>query len=279
MSGFSAQWLALREPVDLRSRDAALAAEVARRFSRHPHVNVIDLGCGTGANLRVLAPLLGAEQSWQLVDYDPLLLAAASERLAAWADTARAAAEGLELTKAGRHIKVTFRNADMARDLPNILAPPVELITASALFDLFSPAAIERLAGIVAHHRAVLYTVLTYDGRIGSEPASASDQAVIAAFNAHQRRDKGFGPAAGPTAPAVLAECFSRAGYEVREGQSPWRLGAADGGLMAALVTGVLDAVRESGELAESVIEEWSARGHRTAVVGHIDTLALPRGS
>ena len=34
-------------------------------------ITVVDLGCGTGSNLRATAPLLGPEQHWTLVDYEP----------------------------------------------------------------------------------------------------------------------------------------------------------------------------------------------------------------
>ena len=37
-------------------------------------LRIVDLGCGTGSNLRALAPLLGPRQHWRLVDYDADLL-------------------------------------------------------------------------------------------------------------------------------------------------------------------------------------------------------------
>jgi spermidine synthase len=39
-------------------------------------LRVVDLGAGTGANLRRLAPLLGSGQRWTLVELDPALVAA-----------------------------------------------------------------------------------------------------------------------------------------------------------------------------------------------------------
>ena len=91
MTGFSAQWLALREPADHRARDRTLQnkvceqlANVARTEQRA--VRLIDLGCGSGSNLRALATSLPEQQHWTLVDYDPLLLAAARAALIAWAD-------------------------------------------------------------------------------------------------------------------------------------------------------------------------------------------------
>ena len=70
MSGFSPDWLALREPVDHRSRNPQLVRALQARFEGRSTVTVVDLGCGTGSNLRAVAPLLGSEQSWTLVDND-----------------------------------------------------------------------------------------------------------------------------------------------------------------------------------------------------------------
>jgi hypothetical protein len=52
MSGFSADWLALREPHDLAARNPAVLAAVQAAFSGRPSISVTDLGCGTGSTLR-----------------------------------------------------------------------------------------------------------------------------------------------------------------------------------------------------------------------------------
>ena len=50
MSGFSAEWLALREPVDAASRNAELTARLLDWQQTLDHLSVLDLGSGTGAN-------------------------------------------------------------------------------------------------------------------------------------------------------------------------------------------------------------------------------------
>ena len=87
MSGFSADWLALREPADHAARNGDVLAHVARHVAGRDHLSIIDLGCGAGSNLRGFALSLPARrQSWTLIDYDAALLKAARERLIAWAD-------------------------------------------------------------------------------------------------------------------------------------------------------------------------------------------------
>jgi SAM-dependent methyltransferase len=276
MSGFAPEWLDLREGVDHRSRNQKLAGALAKHFDGWRPITVVDLGCGTGSNLRATAPLLGPEQHWTLVDNDQRLLDAAAERLIAWADGADRKGSTLALFKGAKRIDVEFRRADLAGDLEGALGPSANLVTASALFDLVSAEFIARLAAAVAARKSAFYTVLTYDGDQRWMPEHEADAALVAAFNAHQRRDKGFGPAAGPDAPDALSEAFVAAGYTVQEGDSAWRLDGGDAALIAELAAGFADAARETGQVDAPTIAAWRTVIRTGAVVGHTDTLALP---
>jgi SAM-dependent methyltransferase len=276
MSDFSAPWLDLREPVDHRSRNRKLERALAKHFDGWRPITVVDLGCGTGSNLRATAPLLGPEQHWTLVDRDQRLLDAAAERLAAWADGADRQDGRLALFKGARRINVAFRCADLAADLEAALGSSANLVTASAMFDLASAAFIARLAAAVAARRSAFYTVLTYDGDQRWTPEHERDAPLLDAFHAHQRRDKGLGPAAGPEAPDALSEAFAAQGYQVQEGDSAWRLGLADEALIAELAAGFAQAARETGLVEAATLAAWSALSRTGAIVGHADTLALP---
>ena len=48
---FSAQWLALREPYDLRARNPQVRDAVAASFTGAPSLRIVDLACGTGSTL------------------------------------------------------------------------------------------------------------------------------------------------------------------------------------------------------------------------------------
>jgi SAM-dependent methyltransferase len=275
MSGFDARWLDLREPVDRRSRNE----ELARALSRHctsRSIAVLDLGCGTGSNLRATAPLLGAVQHWTLVDHDEALLEAAAQRLSAWADTAERRGAELVLSRGGKRITVRLRCADLAHEIDIVLAPGADLVTASALFDLAAPDFIADVATEVARNRAGFYTVLTYNGAQRWTPKHEADAAMASAFRAHQAGDKGFGAAAGPMAPGLLAAAFDAAGYLVSEGDSGWRLEAGDEALIGELAAGFVAAVRETGLVPEAKVGDWLAVKRIGALVGHTDTLALP---
>jgi hypothetical protein len=276
---FSPEWLALREPADHAAVNPEVRAALATRFAGQDSINVVDLGSGAGSNLRGTWSVLPKEQTWTLVDYDPVLLDAARLRLAQWADSAQAKGDAIELTKDGKTLRVFFREADLSGgDFSEVVAG-AELITAAALFDLVSVAAIEKLAESIVHNRQVFFTVLTYDGHSRWTPPHPADAAMCAAFNAHQRGDKGFGPAAGPGGTTALAKAFYNRGYRVLRGTSPWVVDKSFGSLRRDLDKGFASAVNETGSVEEAVVEDWlklrrSSKAGVT-VIGHEDLLAM----
>jgi hypothetical protein len=273
--GFDPTWLALREPADHAARDHALLQQAAALVAGGETV-IVDLGCGTGSNLRALADRLPARQSWRLVDHDPALLAAARATLSDWADTATTGTDGaLELLRGRQTLTVRFLQADLTADLAPVL-DGAQLVTAAALFDLCSPAWIDRFAAALAARRLPLYTALTYDGVEHWSPPHPADAPVLKAFLSHQRRDKGFGPSAGPEATQVLADAFAAHGYAVTRAPSPWRLGTTQAALVASLAAGIASAAAEAG-LDQATAAAWAAaRQTAAAVIGHEDFLALP---
>ncbi len=276
MSGFSPEWLALREPVDHRSRNADVLAALQAAFADRDRLRIVDLGCGTGSNLRAISPHLGRRQHWLLVDHDPDLLALARQQLIVWADAADERGDALSLRKEHRELTVAFRQADLAVSLEEVLADGVDLVTAAALFDLVSVSWIERFARAVASRNAAFYTALTYDGVEIWDPPHPADAAILAAFNDHQASDKGFGPSAGPHATDALTRHFRALGYDVSTGDSPSRLHEPP--LIRDVVDCVVQAARDTGLVAEDRIADWRAArsSAATCIIGHTDLLAIP---
>lgn len=256
MSGFAADWLALREAADARSRSDRLIQAAARDLAVRTAPVVCDLGAGTGAARRALAPVFPAATGWVLVDHDAALLA-------------RAVAPGT----------VTLR-ADLAAD-PARWPAACDLVTATALFDLASAGWLDALAAALAADRRPLLSCLSYDGRIALAPAHPLDAAMIRAFNAHQTTDKGLGgPAAGPGAHGDLARALAARGYRVDEDDTPWRLEAGrDGALIDAILRGWAGAVAGFAGITPAMAADWlGARRAATAAlaIGHRDLYARP---
>jgi SAM-dependent methyltransferase len=271
MSGFDPGWLALREPADHAARSAVVMQAVARHFAGRDSLRIVDLGCGTGSNLRGTFAHLPDRQKWTLVDYDTRLLDAARKTLGAWADQARETADGLVLTKAGKTLTVSFRQADLSAGVAPVLDAFPDLVTAAALFDLISADWIEGFARDLSARRLPFLTVLTYDGRAVWTPPHEDDAHVHTAFNADMTRDKGFGRAAGGAATAALVAAFGSAGYGTTTGDSPWLLSRAnDAALIDELARGIAGAVPGSADWLAARLNAV------TCEIGHTDLLALP---
>lgn len=293
MTGFSADWLALREPFDRAAREASAAAfdlvGLARRLRGDgATLGVLDLACGTGANLRELAPRLGGVQHWRLVDHDPRLLAALPGALAAWA-----AAQGFAVRTQGDRLRiegpdwqadVEVVHLDLARELAALPLAGVGLITASALLDLVSAAWLDQLLTLACAAKAALLFALTVDGRVDWTPKRAADEAVLRLFEAHQRGDKGFGPALGGRAVEAVGDRLRALGCELQRIASDWHIDARDGAqaqaMLAALIEGSAAAAREQDAGAAASVAAWSAERMQLLVrtrlrIGHADLLAV----
>jgi hypothetical protein len=279
MSGFSPDWLALRETVDHRSRDLALLSKLAARFENRKDIFVVDLGAGAGSNLRAVAPALPTRQRWILIDHDPALLAAAFEAIARWADSARAVATGLEASKGGKSLLIEFRRTDLAAEPAAWGDASPDLVTAAALFDLVSEVWIERFVAALTRAWLPLYTVLNHDGVAEWAPPHPADRRMKSAFERHFGGDKGFGPSAGSRASKLMAGRLAAAGYGIERGRSDWRLGDADAKLIAMLAEGWAGAAGETGDVPAAEIADWMAARKAAGVscrVRHEDFLASP---
>jgi hypothetical protein len=181
---------------------------------------------------------------------------------------------------------VTTTPVDLARDLELALDGPLDLVTASALLDLVSAEWLDRLVVETAARRLPVYATLIYDGRADIEPGGAGDAELLAGFNLHQRTDKGFGPALGPTAAARAVERFEHFGYAVVQGRADWVLGPDDRAIQDALFAGWAELAALTKRLSPAEIEGWLTRrraalaeGRSRLRVGHVDIFAQPIGT
>jgi hypothetical protein len=256
VSGFSAQWLALREPADDAARADGVTRHVVNALAGLAPVRIVDLGSGTGSNVRYLRSRFATETQWLLVDNDPALLDVATRAVP---------------------IAIEARSHDL-RHLDASLFAGRDLVTASALLDLVSDRWLLALAERCRAARAHVLFALNYDGRLHCTPAEPDDELIRDAVNRHQRGDKGFGPALGPAAGARAEAVFRAAGYHVLRARSDWDLGAAHAELQRQLIAGWAVAATAVAPDAATRIDDWRlrrlayvARGVSRLIVGHDD--------
>ena len=126
---FSPSWLALREAVDHRSRAPSLTSRLRREWQTRQWTRIVDLGAGTGSNLRYLAPRLSEPQAWTLVDHDAELL------------------ERLEAPRGVGSVTTVLGDLD-AQGLAAV--GEADLVTGSALLDLVTEDWLRRLVDACA---------------------------------------------------------------------------------------------------------------------------------
>jgi hypothetical protein len=251
----SPDWLVLREVADAAARSAELAARLRRHFSAADRLVIHDLGGGSGAMGRWLAPWLRSPQHWVIHDRDADLL-----ELAVDAPPGSATVEA--------------RRSDLACLTPDDVAG-ADLVTASALLDLLTADELVRILRACAGRPMLL--ALTVVGRVALMPANPLDARIGAAFNAHQRRDRLLGPDAVPTAVEELRGTAT----EILVRPSPWRLDPADADLIAEWLCGWVAAAceQEPALAAGDYLDErlaQAAAGELAVTVDHADLLVLP---
>lgn len=262
---FTADWLGLREPVDHRFRSAELLGPLQRAGERLGWTRAVDLGAGTGSNLRYLAPALPFIREWTLFDHDADLLA-----LADAPDATRT---------------VWTVRGDLGREGLKALAD-AHLVTASALLDLMPEDWLRAVVDACAADQCGALFALSYDGEMEWHRRDPDDELVRGLVNEHQCRDKGLGPALGPRAAFVARDLFCGAGHDSWLRSTPWVLeGREHAQLTGSLVAGWSSAAVETRPDLEARIRSWAARrlsavgeGDYRVTVGHRDLLALPPG-
>jgi glycosyltransferase involved in cell wall biosynthesis len=264
-TGFSAEWLGLREPADRAARSARVAQLIGARFPQDSALRIIDLGAGTGSNLRYLAWFLPPLQHWLLVDRDAALLAHA-----AGADAPPAAVETRELDL------TAIDGADARAMLAG-----ADLVAASALIDLVAEDWLRLLAERCREAGAALLFALTYDGRMELAPADPDDTVIRDLVNRHQHTNKGFGQALGPDATDAAERILRELGYHVERERSDWVLGPESEELQRQLIDGWARAAIEIAPDGKETVEAWRVRRlahvdvqRSRLVVGHEDLAA-----
>jgi hypothetical protein len=259
-------WLAARVAADTAARAATLNTLVpdlinylAVTGDHQDTLEIIDLGAGTGANQRWLAPRLPFRQRWVHLDHDPMI----SRSLPLPDDT-------MIIDDSVEALSRLLASRDAGR----------QLVTCSALLDVLTMRQLDAVCRALIDNRVPALFSLTVTGTLGVVPSHPDDQPLLDAFNDHQRR-AGRG---GPEAASVAAETLRAAGFDVRCQETPWQLTAASG---QAFVGQVLQerlhaAVSQHPGLAQAATAWLELRRSQLAVgimrieLGHGDILALP---
>jgi hypothetical protein len=259
-------WLAARVTADTAARAPTidtllpeLVNYLIKTTSAEALVEIIDLGAGTGANQRWLAPRLPFRQRWIHLDHDPIIT-----RSLPLPDETMVVDESVEA-------------------LEHLLRGPsrgVRVVTCSALLDVLTTQELDAICRAVIESQVPALFSLTVTGMLTISPTDAHDQLLLDAFNDHQRR----AGRAGPNATALVVKTLQAGGLIVRTQETPWQLttASADTFVEQVLQERLDVAVAQDPSLAVSAAA-WLelrrtqlARGILRIDLDHRDILALP---
>lgn len=293
MSGFDPLWLAQREPYDRAARSTRLEQRFAyllrqRIRSAITPYRLLDLGGGTAANFRALAPRLDADQQWLVCDHDLTLLASIPHSLTQWSQAhgwrCQTTDDSVMVWAGERRWSLEIRQINLAIDLESIDGTLYAGVTSTAFLDLVSHAWLERLAIWVDRASVPLLATLTVDGRRHWTPALERDGQISDAFQQHQASDKGFGPSLGPGAAQSLKQIFLRLGVHCETDVSDWQIIAKDTRMLETMAEESADIARAAYPSHIIEIESWLQKrkqlieqGYTHLTIGHLDLLAWPR--
>jgi hypothetical protein len=259
-------WLAARVAADTAARATTVSALVPELINYLIDtgglggvLEIIDLGAGTGANQRWLAPRLPFQQRWIHLDHDPTI--SRSQPLPHHTVIIDGSVEALERLL-----------ADGTSDH--------RLVACSALLDVLTTDHLDAVCRAVINNQVPALFSLSVTGTQSISPMDSHDQLLLAAFNDHQRR----AGRAGPDATTLAVDTLCTGGFTVRIQETPWQLAtSSDSAFVEQLLQERLDAAVAQDPSLAAVATAWLELrraqlelGVLRIEVGHCDILALP---
>lgn len=290
---FDTTWLNTRFPFD----EAARAPQVDQAYlktqnsksksSPTPQLNLLDVGSGTGANFLHSFEKISAAQSWIFLDHDPRLLTASLQRIKKYAAaknyTVLENADGLEIQGGAYPIAIQTRSGSFEAVEKLLPLEELDVVMASAFFDLFRPAQLQDFLDKVFAAKCDLLLTLNY-AAMTFAPAHPLDGKMVAWYEAHMQRPQAEGAAMGPDCSRLIRQYLEAHSLPFWEGPSVWKIGGTDQAMLRFLLGFMEEAIGALalGGGARKEVADWLAQRRAeveaerlSLTVAHFDFFAL----
>lgn len=260
---FDPNWLQERYPFDADARNKEREWEAIHQFAYLDHVHLVDLGTGTGSNVRYYLEQFPQNQTWHCVEEDGALKEMFWQNIKQLAKTEGYElewnGEALKMSKSGHWVNIHFVEGNLMEldSLVDLLR--TDFILANAVFDLFSEAQFSELIHIISHHSLSLFFSLNYEG-MKFFPSEEADVFYIDQYNAHMKRPQPFGHGMGPDASQLMEKAFRTALAEVKLGESIWEIGEKDEKMLTYLL----------GFFEDALADWWKTTEEKAAFIAWI---------
>ena len=218
-----ANWLNSREKFDLKARNLAILNEFLYDISGKTQLLIADFGCGTGSNALFLTETIETDSTWHLVERETELIKQAKKRVKKrFKNLVKENDDLFHVNFKGRRISFHFHNKTIEYFIKSKI--DVNVITASALFDLFTKKEFEILFQWLVKKKISLYSVINYTG-ITFYPSSTADKLYISYFELHMSRNLAKGrPMGKNTMKMIKAISENEPSSCISIGDSKWEV-------------------------------------------------------
>ncbi len=268
------QWLNQRFDYDSRSRNLDLEKEFLASLAELETINIIDLGSGSGANLKYLSPKIDGQQVWHLIERDKSLMNHAEKTI--------------ELVKQTNQAKLRSVHKIIAdftdKDLNVFKETERRVFLANAVFDIIPLATFLTFLDLLGSrpcNNVILYFTIHINEDLTIQPIHPLNQKYLSLFHQHMQRDQNGKRAMGPNTVREISNTLSQRGFLVKTADSSWDI-KEDSSFLKSNFDFIICATRELlGPKEVGEWEEW-VQFHLKAIdqgksrlhVGHQDILA-----
>ena len=227
--GFDPFWLDERYQYDVLARNPNAEAKCLQSFQHLQEIFICDVGSGSGSNLIYFMGKFPSHQHWFLVEQDEQLNHYAFKRVGEWVKNkgytfVKYQYPTIHLQNSEQNIYIQFLTGSLLRLDQLLDLGQIQLVTAGAVFDLFSVDQFHTFAKLLLEHQCNLLTTLNYKS-MSFSPKGKNDEKYIALYEAHMQRQQAFGCGMGKDcSQEMIAFYQDKTAVEVTFGESLWSL-------------------------------------------------------
>lgn len=273
-------WLDERFVHDIAARNKTVEAACFGSFDSVDDINIIDVGSGTGSTFLALYHKIIKDQHWVFLEQDAKLIDHSVQRICRELEQEGYAIDTSDVittfTKGARTITLKTINDSLLNIERYLDEHAINLVTASAIFDLFSIEQYIDFDRRVRGHGCGILSVLNYTN-MAFKPIAQGDDTCIDLYHGHMLRSQHFGIGMGPNCHRDIKKYYADIGANYIEGKSIWHLEPEAKAMHRFILEYMETAINEmSGK--PGYFEDWlsnkrqSSSQHRLSIqVDHFD--------
>ena len=266
-------WLQERYRFDTEARCRELEKSFLEYFQGTRLLRIVDVGAGLGANTRYYLEVIPFDQLWTLVEYDPVLVQQCFGTLSQWAKSrgwlCEITADSLTIHLPDKQAEIRVLKGSML-DLEHMVdLTYIDLVTANAVFDLFSQQQFQRFVKLLTNHRVPILTTLNYQSMV-FEPEDQQDGKYVRHYQSHMRRLQDFGAAMGAGCSRHMITVLESLGGSVQQGKSVWKITSAEPARINYMLHFMQEAISELLTFPEELnqLNHWIISKHKRLLGG-----------